>query len=325
MRKSAVTLVFLAGLLLTCSSVELSYAQIPVYENTFEPGGESTAFGVSAVWNNSSRATTPGTVSHPADRFLGELSNTEVRLLLGNLPSHSRIHVWFDLFLIRSWDGNVVDRNGNRIDISGPDVFEFNAGGDLVLLHTTFRNGKSNCTTPPFDDPIICTQSYPDDFYPPDQVTYNPPRTGATESDTLGFGNCAGCTCFVQDAVYRLSYTFDHFGNTAALHFIASGLQYITNESWGIDDVTVAVSGTGIVPTSTSTPTPVTTSVPTPTPSFTSLPLFTRRPTPTPVVLPPGENLFECTLYWYRWVKDYRIDAPEFLNMVNESRRKNRE
>ncbi|MEZ4639023.1 MAG: hypothetical protein R2856_29355 [Caldilineaceae bacterium] len=54
---------------------------------------------------------TPGRVvtAPNGERHLGEFSNEATTLTLTNLPSHRRVTVSVDLYVIRSWDGNQVD------------------------------------------------------------------------------------------------------------------------------------------------------------------------------------------------------------------------
>jgi hypothetical protein len=44
-----------------------------------------------------------------------------------------------------------------------------------------------------------------------------------------------------MDATYRLTYTIDHTLPFAFLQWRAFGLQYLGDESWGIDNVTIGV------------------------------------------------------------------------------------
>ena len=96
-------------------------------------------------------------------RFLGELGSGSVTLNLIDLPAHDRLTVRFDLFAIRSWNGNATT--------SGPDVWSL--GGDGVeLLRTTF-----------LDPAVAGGQAYPGSY--PGQS--NPATTGATAVDVLGY------------------------------------------------------------------------------------------------------------------------------------------
>jgi len=58
----------------------------------------------------------------------------------------------------------------------------------------------------------------------------SPGGTGAVENDTLGSS---------MDSVYHFSYTFTNLSDALTLNFIGSGLQDISDESWGLDNVKV--------------------------------------------------------------------------------------
>jgi hypothetical protein len=161
--------------------------------------------------------------------FLGELGNETTCLDLSNIPAHTYITLSFDLYIIRSWDGNQVDRLpvARFLDLSpdliiGPDTWRLQANGN-TLIQTTFSNW-------PF-----YMQAYPA-WYPGGS---NPPLTGASEVNTLGF--VWGTE--VRDSVYHLTFTFEHTGDTLQADFSALGLQALYDESWGLDNVSVAISG----------------------------------------------------------------------------------
>ncbi len=193
-----------------------------VYWSGFEfgAGSEFVASGVLATWSNATFSTTPGTVAHAQDRFRGEFTNTTVTLGLSNLAAHSQITVSFDLYVIRSWDGN----SGGTF---GPDIWSLAVDGE-TLLGTTF------CIHPSGEG----SQAYPDGF----PGGEHPCGTGAAEEGTLGYTfNYAGFGVRPANNVYRLSFTFAHSSDALTLGFAASGLQGIADESWGLDNVIVSV------------------------------------------------------------------------------------
>jgi hypothetical protein len=161
-------------------------------------------------WSNDTRDITPagGRV------FLGQFNNETVSLLLSGLPAHSEVTVSFDLFIIQSWDGN-------RTAPAGPDIWDLSVAGGPTLLHTTFASVDEGPN-----------QAYPDTFPGGD----NPAGTGASEVNTLGYG-------FSGDSVYHLSFTFSHSASTLQLNFSGTGLEDIFSESWGLNNVEVAVDG----------------------------------------------------------------------------------
>lgn len=62
----------------------------------------------------------------------------------------------------------------------------------------------------------------------------NPPGTGAAEFGTLGY-------TFFGDGVYQLSICdIVHTDTTATITFQVMGLQAITDESWGLDNVVIS-------------------------------------------------------------------------------------
>jgi hypothetical protein len=163
-------------------------------------------------WSNQHTALTP----QGNRRFLGEFGNQTVTLTLTNLPPHGAATVVFDQFVIRNWEGSESE--------DGPDLWEANLAGGLRLVRGTFNNGGSEAAP---------TQSFPG-TYPIDQF---PPRSGSSESNTLGFTLLGGS---VRDSVYRHVQVFPHTTSSMVLNFMGSGLsENPTEESWGIDDVKV--------------------------------------------------------------------------------------
>src|SRR6185295_7167573 len=132
---------------------------------------------------------------------------------LTGLPVHSTLSLTLDLYVIESWDGNGY---GNGSICNGPDIWFVNANG-TNLIWTTFESLSCNGT-----------QSYPDN-YPNGDYPHN---YGATEIGTLGYTGIYG---FALDAVYHLSFVFQHSGSSVILSFGAQGLQGISDESWGLD------------------------------------------------------------------------------------------
>jgi beta-lactamase regulating signal transducer with metallopeptidase domain len=173
---------------------------VVIYSNNFEKT-------VGRKWALPITDTTP----QGGRRFLGQFGNETVKLTLEDLPTHKHATVSFDLFLIRSWDGN---------GRSGPDVWELQVDGGPKLLRTTF----SNCE----DNPGNNKQGYPGGYPGGDHAA----RTGAAETNTLGYG---------RDSVYRLNFSFVHTASTLALDFSARGTQPIPDESWGLDNVEITV------------------------------------------------------------------------------------
>lgn len=153
-------------------------------------------------WSSTIISTTPA-----GDRtFLGEFSNETVNLSIQALPTHSKVTVSFDLYVLNGWDGNGP---------FGPNRFSLTAAGVPPLLDTTFSNTQSS-------------QSYPGNY-----PSKNAAGTGALERNTLFYP--------MGDSVYRLKYTFNHTGPSLLLSFGADGLSGTSNEAWGLDNVEVQV------------------------------------------------------------------------------------
>ncbi len=177
-----------------------------VYRNDFENTSDRLA-----EWSPRTVDVTPA----GARRFLGQFGNAEVTLRLGSLPPHRRVRVEFDLYVLKSWDGEDPQWGGERFSVGVE-------GAEPALL-TGFSN----------------TESTPQ-LYPGTQPGRHPARTGARENNLFGYS-------FGGDAVYRLSVEFAHEGPGLPLVVRARGLQDRTadgtlsldDESWGLDNVLV--------------------------------------------------------------------------------------
>ncbi len=192
-------------ILIAAAAVASAQSLTTVYSHNFQ-----TAVG--PEWSSNLRSTTP--VGQRT--FLGRFSGEAVALNLGPLPEHCSVTVSFELFVIGSWEGSV----GHN---AGADLFDVNAStpGDCCpvanLLHATFANCECRF------------QSYPETY--PD--VHLPGLTGAAEVNTLGYN---------PDSVYDLSFTFFHDQPYLRLSFAGSpNLQGVLDESWGIDNIVVAV------------------------------------------------------------------------------------
>ena len=192
-RKFALGGCLLAGLLAALILIPAPPAAAFFYFNDFEGA-------VGSEWSNTSVATTPV----GARKFLGVFSNNSVSLTLSGIPDNSPVTVEFDLFILNSWDGNGPN---------GPDYFTL-LGDGAQLINTTFAN-------------VQLPQSYPGPY-----LSNNPSRTGAVESNTLGY-------TFYGDTVYHISQTFTHSNGNLVITFVASNLQGWTDEGWGLDNVGV--------------------------------------------------------------------------------------
>lgn len=148
------------------------------------------------------------------------VGSSTITLTLNSLPAHGSIRISFDLFVIRSWDGNVSD---------SPDIWDLSIAGGPNLLRTTFSNTEE----------VGNRQAYPDTFPGGD----HPAGTGAVEVDSLGYLE-------YHDSVYHLEFTTIHAASSIAYEFSGIDLQYLPDESWGLDNVTVSISPSIPEPTS---------------------------------------------------------------------------
>lgn len=182
-------------------------AQVTVYSNDFQAGA-TTGFSSSSV------SATPGTVTHATDKFLGEFNKDTVALGLTGLAAHTTATVDFDLYMIRSMDGD--GQFG-----AGADPWILTVGGGPTLLSTNFADFPGN------------TQQFQNQANP--NAGGQAPQTGASEANTLGYTFNGG----PMDAVYHFSYTFANTDSALSFLFTGAPNEDISNESWGLDNVVV--------------------------------------------------------------------------------------
>ncbi len=153
-------------------------------------------------WSDKSLSTSPG-----GTKFLGEFTNDTVTLSLKSnadpIHLHDQLRISFDLYILKSWDGN-----------SSPDRWQLIVDGQTIV-DTTFSNVNGRQAFP---------QSYPDGN--------NAPRTGAVASNTLGYS-------YFGDAIYHFDLIVPHSANTATIQFKGLNLQSASDESWGLNNVRV--------------------------------------------------------------------------------------
>lgn len=167
-------------------------------------------------WSNWRTEDTPTPYPFGPRTFLGQFGNESVRFSTDLGSYTGRLLLEFDLYLIRTWDGSSA---GTTYDY-GNDVFQVAVVDGPLLLRETFSNGNP------------AGQSYgPNDL--------DAPMTWAAERYSLGYSFWDGINqqTIYQDAVYRLAFEFEHGKPTLAIDFAGLGLQAITDESWGLDNV----------------------------------------------------------------------------------------
>jgi hypothetical protein len=137
-----------------------------------------------------------------------------ISLTLTNLPPHSALQLTFDLFVLKSWDGNSPTY--------GPDCWSLSVAGGPVLLDTTFSNNHK------------VSKEGSHQNYPQLQAM---PRTAAARTNTLGYK-------FFGDSIYLLEFTFPHSGSTVKLDFQSSLFEGkgLADESWGLDNVRLVIA-----------------------------------------------------------------------------------
>ena len=169
------------------------------------------------------------------DRFLGEFGGPPVgkpgdrdwnrtrvdqvvTLSLQGLEAHSRVVVSFDLYVLKSWDGNSPGY--------GPDRFVTRVASGPVLLDTTFSNN-------PKVREDGSDQGYPG---PLPDGRHNSPRARAVATGTLGYHD------FFKEGVYHLTFEFPHAEPSLKLEFASSLFEGkgTEDESWGLDNVAVS-------------------------------------------------------------------------------------
>jgi hypothetical protein len=192
-------------------------AWISVYENDFQTS-------VGPGWSSSSGNPLIITTATSGRNFLGEytsymgmswetIGNDTLSLSLSGLPAHTQVRLSFDLYIFDSWDGNDTTW--------GPDIWDLSIAGGRNIIHTTFGS--------------VADQAYPG-MYPGGSY---PARTGASENNTLGHSYRP--PVYWGDSVYNLSFEVPHSASSVVFQFTGSGLQGLSDESWGLDNVQVEV------------------------------------------------------------------------------------
>jgi len=183
-------------------------------------------------WSSTSSGTIAGPVgwqTTPSGKaYLGPFNQQALTLSLDKLPAHKHLRVEIELFVIGSWDGNGSFG-------AGPDILDISLPGRGALLHSSFFNNT--------DDGAERTplQSYPDPF----AFGFHKGFARAAETRTLGFSEVWSGKTYHRDAVYKLSYTFEH--DLSSLNLVFSGMtvpQYagmglLDEERWGLGSVKV--------------------------------------------------------------------------------------
>jgi hypothetical protein len=197
------------------------------YFNDFE-------YEVGPEWS-AKQWTGPLTRVTPTDNpFLGEFGNNTTSLKLTNLVEHDWVIVTLDLYVIRSWDGNTYSTANPKFCplvsncpassgsvVVGPDFWFVKADGTMVM-NTTFTNWTD------------FRQSFPQNY-----LADNVARLQSTGLNTLGYKFPNQANGVPLDATYSITFMIPHTGDSIDIDFGAMGLQDMSDESWGLDNVAV--------------------------------------------------------------------------------------
>ncbi len=210
-----------------------------IYHNDFSNGKSlnewSTDKPIAGPWNNPIKIdSTPNGNRH----FLGQFGQQSISLTLSNLPKHDSINIEFQLFVIKSWDGNDSRQ--------GPDIFKISVD-DSVMYQTTFSNDINE------------TQDYPGEYIA-NAPKKNKRQTGANEINTLGYYHNGPKDNYYEygDAVYYFqnqnAKIYPHNKDSIIISFVGELNQsasmpethVMKDESWGISTVNISIPKCGI-------------------------------------------------------------------------------
>jgi hypothetical protein len=222
-----------------------------IYTNTFQSGSAGAGWTASNGTPTVQKTPLPGPA--PGRRFLGLYGRTvnDQTVTFNSstasltLPTHTQLLVSFDLYIVRSWDGD-TNSPPNCGSCPGPDHFLVKEGSiSRTIFDATFDNYDYNRVVGPSGiagSQLLADQSFPSPHLNPS----NWPGQGAAEINTLGykFGPdslypTAGGT--IMDSVYHITLPIDHTGPNLILTFTSLGLQAIADEAWGIDNFCISV------------------------------------------------------------------------------------
>lgn len=209
----------LLSLILIITFLDTSNADM-LYSNDFETS-------VGAEWSHSNRMQAPY-----GQKYLGDFSNNLITLNLGEgtiiyeegLPQHTSITLCFDLYIIRSMDGN-DSTYSSTFGSKGPDLWTLDID-NTVLLNTTFANHLRTPSQTP--------QSFPGEY----QDNY-PAQTGASAINDLGYNTVSNgyINSVFGDSTYNICFSLDHTDDFIQINFQGSGMQILADEAWGIDNL----------------------------------------------------------------------------------------
>jgi PASTA domain len=183
-----------------------------VYEENFNDFDKD----LKIAWSNPKADVTP----NGKTRFLGQFGSESVKLTLDKLPPHKTVTVMFDLYILRTWDGE------NPGD--GPDVWGLKLEDTAVLINTSFTIGNT------IKQRFACKSG--EEAAPACQVSGAVGPFGAA-INSLGYN--------WGDSVYKIKRTFAHDRSFLILTFFGDLKEYLpenrntNNESWGLDNMRI--------------------------------------------------------------------------------------
>jgi len=231
------------SILVTCVSFLTANGQTIVYTSGFENSTNHSEWKPDRL---------PLAKNPTTGRYIGKLDEKNeagATLTLTNLPKHKYVTVMFDCLIGMSWDGNNDHESGYgngtgdlipNLPNVGPDIFKVTADKS-TLVHTTFTT---------HDLKFYRWQSYPGTF-PQDMFRAG---TGAYKTNCLGaswnlaeFGyreKLPSDAIFLNDCIYKFILTYAHSTSTTEINFRSFNISSVSDEWWGIDNISVAVSDT---------------------------------------------------------------------------------
>jgi hypothetical protein len=171
------------------------------------------------AWSNQKTDMTP----NGKTRFLGQFGTESVKLTLDKLPPHKTVTVQFDLYILKTWDGDEP--------VSGPDIWGLKPDDGAALIDTTFTNVSTN------RQKFACKSG--EVITPSCQAAGGIGPFGAALVNTLKYNP--------WDSVYKIKRTFPHDRSFLILTFYGAlreappAVTTIDNESWGLDNVRIEV------------------------------------------------------------------------------------
>lgn len=139
--------------------------------------------------------------------LIGDYNNTTISIGLTGLAPHSQVGLYFDLYILDSWDASDPT-------YGGPDRFGFSADGNTQSW--TFSNFPSRDTETNTD-------------------------VATSTGDYNGITTWGYIDRYFDN--YNNGFTFAHSDSTLNLSFFGSGLQRLQDESWRVTNLVVTTTG----------------------------------------------------------------------------------